>query len=101
MPDFQHNDFALFEGQFGQSPLGRFFEVVFTFSRFEPARRFQFARDPPPEAALEIQRAIAESTDAIMLWIIRGFLQLQQRDKSFLQNIFRLAFPKTQGAAVQ
>lgn len=101
MPDLKHDHFALFDRKPGERPLRGFFEIVFDFSRLEPAGGFQFARDTPPQAPLEIQGPIAERAHAIMHRIVRRSLELKQSDESFLQDIFRFAFAQSQGAPVQ
>src|SRR5437879_8348677 len=48
MPDFQHDDFALFHRQFSQTAHRRPFARRFPRRSLEPAAGFQFALQPPP-----------------------------------------------------
>ena len=89
MPDFQDDDFALFDRQFGQATHGGAFLGRFTGRTFEPAVRFHFAREPAPQAAAVVQRTIAEAADAIMIGLRWRLAALQQRHERLLQNVLR------------
>ena len=89
MPDFQDDDFELFDRQFGQTTHGRAFRRRFARRTLEPAARFKFARKPAPQAAAVVQRAVAKAADAIMIGHRRWLSPLQQRNERLLQNVLR------------
>ena len=101
MPDFQYNHFALLERQFRQTTHRRPLPGCFIRSAVEPAPRFQFAREPSPQAAAVIQRPVAETANGIMLRLPWRIRPPQQRLESFLDDILSLAMTETQGPAVQ
>ncbi len=101
MPDFQNDGFALFDRQFGQTAHGRAFLRRFARRRLEPAARFQFAREPAPQAAAMVQRAVAKASDAIMIGLRRRLAPLQQRHERLLQNVLRFAVAQPQRPAVE
>ncbi len=60
-----------------------------------------FPRQPPPECAPIIQRAIPKTPHAIMFRFCGRKLHLRQRHKSFLQHILRLAVTEAERATIQ
>ena len=101
MPDFQNDGFALFDRQFGQTAHGRAFLRRFARRTLEPAARFQFAREPAPQAAAMVQRAVAKAADAIMIGLRRRLAPLQQRHERLLQNVLRFAVAQSKRPAVE
>src|SRR5438552_15209768 len=61
MPDFQNNDFALFPGQFAQAAHGGPFMRRLVRRPLEPMARLQLPRQPSPQTAPVVERAIAEA----------------------------------------
>ena len=84
MPEFQHDDFTLFDRQFGKTAHGHAFLRCFARRAFEPTARFQFPSEPAPQAAAIVQRAVAKAANAIMSGLQRRLASLQQRDEGFL-----------------
>jgi len=101
MPKFQHNHLALRHGQLCQTPHCGAFRRRFLARPFEPALRFKFPCHPPPERSPVIQRAIPKAPYAVMLRLLRRFLQREQRYKSLLHHVFRLGMGQSQRATIQ
>ena len=101
MPDFQNDGFALFDRQFGQTTHGRAFLRRFPWRTLEPAARFQFAREPAPQTAVIVQRAVAKAADTITIGLRGRLAPLQQRHERLLQNILRFAVAQPQRPAVE
>ena len=101
MPDFKHDDFALLDGQFGEATHRGAFCLALLGGALEPAPRFHLTRQPPPQGAAIIERAISETAHAIMLQL-RGTLGLlHQNDKGFLQDVLGFGMAQAEGAAVK
>lgn len=101
MPDLQDNDFALFHRQLGETTHGRPFALVFLRRFFEPALRFKFTRQAPPERSPVVERAIPKAAHAVMLRPM-GLLRLvQQSDERFLQNVLGLGVTESERAAIK
>lgn len=101
MPDFQHNDFALVDGQRGEAAHGGALGRTFHRRLLEPSLRFEFARQAPPQGATMVQRVISETPDTVMLRPKRAFRLLHEREECLLQDIFRLGMAEPQRAAIE
>ena len=101
VPDFQNDDFALFDRQLGQTTHGGAFLWRFTGGMLEPTVRFKFAREPPPQSTAIVQRAVAKAADAIMIGLRRRLAPLQQRHERLLQNVLRFAVAQSKRPAVE
>src|ERR1700722_8916631 len=101
MPNLQDDHLALRGGQLGQPAHGLGFGLVVVRAALEPADRLPFAGQPAPEAAMMVERAVAEGAQAVMLGVVGRLRQLQQRQKRLLQNVFRFAVVQAQGATVK
>jgi len=101
MPDFEHDDFALFDWQLGQATHRRAFGGTFGGGFFKPGMRLQLAREAPPQRTPMIQRAISETAHAVTLRVGGRLRPLHQREKQSLQNILGFAMAKTQRAAIE
>src|SRR5439155_4974244 len=73
----------------------------FPWRTLEPAARFQFAREPAPQTAVIVQRAVAKAADTITIGLRRRLAPLQQRHERLLQNILRFAVAEPQRPAVE
>lgn len=101
MPDFQNDDFALLDGKFGQAFGGGAFRVSLIGVPLEPAARFHFPGQPPPERAAVIQRAVPKTPYQIMLRLFGAPGLVHQREERFLQNVLGFRVAKTQRAAIE
>jgi len=101
MPDFQDDDFTLVGRQFGQTAHRRPLVRAFCWRALEPAFRFQFARQPAPQAPAVIQGVVAKTAHAIVLRLLRRLGPLHEREERSLQNVLSLAMAQTQRPAVQ
>ncbi len=101
MPNFQDDDLALGRRQLGQAAHGLGFGLVLIRTALEPADRLPFPGQAAPEAAMMVERAVAEGAQAVMIGVIGLVRQLQQRQKCFLHNIFGFSVAQAQGASVK
>ena len=101
MPDFEHNDLALFEWKLREAAHRRALGGRLSGRTLEPAHGFQFARHAPPQTAAIIQGAIPKTAQAIILRFLRRRFSLEQCLKRFLKNIFGLAVAKAERAPVK
>src|SRR5260370_23618825 len=101
MPNFEHDRFPLVLGQSCQRLHGFLLGRAFRAGTFEPAMRFKFTGQSPPQAAAVIQGAVPEGANAVMLRLKGRSLSLHERDKSLLQNVFGLAMAEPQRPAIQ
>ena len=100
MPDLEDNDFALFDGQLGETTHRRAFVLVLLRRFFEPALRFKFARQAPPERSPVVERAIPKAAHTVMLRPMRLLRLVQQSDERFLQNILGLGVTESERAPI-
>src|ERR1051325_7181082 len=96
MPDFQHDDFTLFNWELRQTTHRRAFLGRFLFTTFEPTTRFQFARQSPPKTAPKIERPIPKTAQTIMNRLLGRLGSLHQTQERFLQNVFGLVMAQPQ-----
>ena len=101
MPDFEHDDFTLFAGEFRQATQGQAFLRRFPLATFKPAMRLKFPRQPSPEAAAMIKRPIPKTAQTIVERLFGWSGPLHQTQESLLQNIFGLAVAQAQRPAVK
>ena len=101
LPDLQDNDLALRHGQFRQTPHCCAFGGQFLGGPLEPSLRFQFPRQPPPEAPAIVQRAIAKAADAIVRRVLGLAWVLPQRKEGLLHHILGFRVGETERATIK
>ncbi len=101
MPYLQHDYLALFRRQPGQTPHGRPLRPGFGRITLKPAPRLKLADDTAQQTAPVIQGPVPEPAQAIVQFVFRPMLKLQQRQKCLLQNVLRLGMAKAQGAPIE
>ena len=101
MPYLQYNDLPLLERKIGQAlhggPVGR----RFTGGGLEPAARFPFALDSPPQAALVIQGPVAEAAQTVTNRLVRPGRESQKRHERVVENVFGFPMTQAQSPAVE
>src|SRR5436190_5101226 len=101
LPDLQNNHLALFRRQRRHATHRRRFHGRFLRPAIKPCFRFQFTRQPPPQAATVIQRAVPERANTIVNRLLRLRFQAHQCHKRVLQHVFSFAMAQAQSAPIQ
>ena len=101
VPDFEHDDLALFAGQGGERTHGGGFGGFPGGGELEPTSGFQFAGEAPPDAAAIVQGAVAVAAEAIVFGFLGDAGGAQERHERLLEDIFGFIMGEAEGAAVQ